>query len=72
MNKNKPFFVYISFVLPHDNGEYDKIENCYEVPSQGIYKFKKGWTKQEKDYTASVTLLDKYTGKVLDFLKNMG
>lgn len=72
LNKNKPFFVYLAFVLPHDNGEYDKIENCYEVPSQGIYKYKKEWTKQEKDYAASVTLLDKYTGKVLDYLKKSG
>jgi len=61
-NKNKPFFLYLAYTIPHGD---------YIVPELGKYKDKK-WTIQQKEYAAMVTRMDTEVGKLLDLLDNLG
>ena len=45
-NRDRPFFLYLPFTLPHDNGEAPKLQ--MEVPSFGRYA-KRGWSRTAKD-----------------------
>jgi len=60
-NKDKPFFLYLPYCIPHD---------AYEVPSQGIYKDKK-WKEDEKNFAAMVTRMDEDLGEMFDLLKKL-
>jgi arylsulfatase A-like enzyme len=42
----------------------------YESPTQRDYSTK-SWSKDEKDYAASISYLDDYVGKILDHLKSL-
>lgn len=66
-NSKRPFFLYLPYIIPHDNGEADE-GNRFEAPSQLSYT-KLPWSKDEKDYAASITWLDQYVGRILDHLK---
>lgn len=68
-HKDTNFFLYLPYVIPHDNGEA-AIGNQYEVPSQREYHAKR-WTKDQKDYAASITYLDEYVGMILDHLRKL-
>jgi len=68
-NRNNQFFLYLPFIIPHVNDEAKK-NFQYETPSQRDYASKQ-WTKDEKDYAASISYLDEYIGKILDHLKSL-
>lgn len=70
-NKDHPFFLYLPYIIPHDNGEAGEGAR-FEAPTQLHYKNQKGWTKDEKDYAASITYLDRYVGDILDHLQKSG
>ena len=70
-NKDQPFFLYLPYIIPHDNGEAEE-GSRFEAPTQLHYKNKSGWTKDEKDYAASITYLDQYVGRILNYLKKAG
>jgi arylsulfatase A-like enzyme len=61
-NKDRPFFVYAAWTLPH--GKYD-------VPSDAPYT-DKPWSQQVKNYAAMVSRLDAGVGRLLDQLKQHG
>lgn len=64
-HKEEPFFLYLSFTLPHANNEaYGATGDGTEVPSLGEYKNKK-WTKQNKGQAAMIGYLDKMVGQVI-------
>lgn len=66
-HEEQPFFLYLPFTIPHDNGEQaDSMR--FEVPSQGIYG-DKDWTKKEKDYATMISTLDEGVGKIMDQLR---
>ena len=69
-NSNNKFFLYLPFIIPHVNDEAERGFQ-YEAPSQRGYA-SKPWTKDEKDYAASISFLDEYVGKILDHLKSLG
>ena len=69
-NRNNKFFLYLPFIIPHVNDEAEKGFQ-YETPSQREYA-SKPWTKDEKDYAASISFLDQYVGKILGHLKSLG
>jgi arylsulfatase A len=69
-NQHRNFFLYLPFIIPHCNDEGPK-DFQYEVPSQREY-VSQPWSKDEKDYAASISYLDEYIGKILDHLKKLG
>jgi len=61
-NVDRPFFVYLSYMCPHDP---------YAVPDLGPYAHK-DWTNSQKTYAAMITHLDACVGRILDTLKQTG
>ncbi|MCM8531625.1 MAG: arylsulfatase [Lentisphaeraceae bacterium] len=68
-NKDKPFFLYLPFTLPHDNGEAPVLYN--EVPDFGSYKVKERWSLNTKGYAEMVTRLDKSVGQLNKLLQEL-
>ena len=58
-SKDKPFFLYASYTLPHAK---------FEIPSVEPYG-KEPWTDGQKTYAAMVTRADRYIGRILAMLK---
>ncbi len=58
-NKDKPFFLYACYTLPHAK---------FEIPDLGPYK-EKPWTAGQKTYAAMITRADRYIGTILGLLK---
>ena len=69
-NASNPFFLYLPFTIPHENGE--QLKNMkFEVPGQGIYA-DKSWTKEQKDYAAMISYLDVGIGDIVRATKSSG
>ena len=68
-NRQQNFFLYLPFIIPHCNDEGPK-DFQYEVPSQREYA-SQPWSKDERDYAASISYLDEYVGKIIDHLKKL-
>jgi arylsulfatase A-like enzyme len=60
-NKDKPFFLYATYTLPHGR---------YEVPSVAPYS-EKNWPPVEKTYAAMITRADRQVGDILALLKEL-
>ena len=67
----QPFFLYLSFVLPHAGGWAKSEESGAPVPSDGTWASKIGnWPNVEVDHASTVeNQVDRYLGLVLDLLK---
>jgi len=63
MNKDQPFFLFMSYRAPHS----------FEGPMRenGLYA-DKGWPEIERIHAAKITLLDKQVGRMLRKLEGMG
>lgn len=61
-NKDKPFFLYAAFTLPHGR---------YETPTVEPYA-NENWPEGEKKYAAMVSQGDAYTGRLLEMLREFG
>ncbi len=70
-NREKPFFLYLSVIIPHDNGEAQEGKRYSDIPSFEPYE-KNDWSESEKGYAAMITYLDKGVGKILEKLKKLG
>jgi arylsulfatase A len=66
-NQNRNFFLYLPYIIPHANDEAIKGDQ-YEAPTQREYA-SSAWSKDEKDYAASISYLDDYVGRILNHLK---
>ena len=64
-NKDKPFFLYLPYCLPH--GKY---VIPHDDPSYQLYK-DKPWSQEVRNYAGMVTRADVTVGKVLDLLKEL-
>ena len=62
-NHKSPFFLYLPLCIPHGK---------YEIPDNGIYSNKEGWTEKQKIYAAMVSKMDETVGRILDRLKKLG
>jgi arylsulfatase A-like enzyme len=60
-NKDHPFFLYLTPMLPHAP---------YEIPSVGQYK-NEPWSDEDKRFAAMVTYLDSGVGQLIDRLKDL-
>ena len=68
-NKEGPFFLYLPFTIPHDNGE-EVVGERQEVPDHGIYA-DENWPKENKGYAAMITRMDKDIGRIMDLLSEL-
>jgi len=69
-NHEKPFFLYLPFTVPHDNGEAPVGERM-EVPALGQYA-EKDWTGDTKRYAAKITRMDRGVGMIMEKLEALG
>jgi arylsulfatase A-like enzyme len=70
--KEKPFFLYLAFTIPHANNEGKNLfGDGAEVPDYGIYA-DKDWPRPDKGHAAMITRMDHDVGRVLDLLKELG
>jgi arylsulfatase A-like enzyme len=69
--RDRPFFLYLAYTLPHANNERGKAEgNGMEVPSDAPYS-KEIWPQAQKNHAAMITRLDADVGRVLERLKEL-
>ena len=71
-DRDRPFFLYLSHVIPHANNERGgALGDGMEVPDYGPYDGKP-WNNPTKGHAAMITRLDGYVGRVLDTLRAKG
>jgi uncharacterized sulfatase len=71
-NREKPFFLYLSLVVPHANNERSReLGDGQEVPSYGVYA-DKSWPDVQKGQAAMITRMDEGIGELLAQLKQLG
>lgn len=70
VNKSDPFFLYLPYTIPHDNGEAPEDQRM-EVPDFGSYSNKVNWDNNRKGYAAMISRLDRYIGQILNKLKEL-
>jgi arylsulfatase A-like enzyme len=68
-SKDKPFFLYLTYTIPHANNEAGK--DGMEVPSDEPYSAE-NWPQVEKNFAAAITRMDTDIGKLLAMLKRLG
>src|SRR6266508_3309124 len=68
-NKERPFFLYLAFTIPHANNEAGK--KGMEVPDYGIYK-DNDWPEPQKGHAAMITRMDADIGRLFARLKRLG
>ena len=68
-HKDKPFFLYLSYVVPHANNEAGKAG--IETPDDKPYG-DEPWPQNERNFAASVTKMDADVGRLLAKLKELG
>eukprot|EP01061_Rhynchopus_euleeides_P006541 TRINITY_DN15581_c0_g1_i1.p1 TRINITY_DN15581_c0_g1~~TRINITY_DN15581_c0_g1_i1.p1 ORF type:complete len:506 (+),score=168.16 TRINITY_DN15581_c0_g1_i1:61-1518(+) len=71
VEKGNPFFLYLSFTVPHAGGWSDVgLESGAPVPSDLGYA-NESWPDVEKDHAAAITYLDGYVGNILGMLQDL-
>lgn len=71
-NREKPFFLYLSLVVPHANNERSReLGDGQEVPSYGIYA-DRSWPDVQKGQAAMITRMDEGIGELLAQLRQLG
>ncbi|MBB6461709.1 sulfatase-like hydrolase/transferase [Flammeovirga kamogawensis] len=63
VDKDKPFFLFMSYRAPHAHEFYINNKELYAD---------KGWPAEERRHAAKITLLDKQIGRMLTKLEEMG
>jgi arylsulfatase A-like enzyme len=70
-NKQRPFFLYLAYTIPHANNEVGRATgNGMQVPSDEPYSDEQ-WTQVEKNKAAMITRMDADIGRLLDKLKQL-
>jgi arylsulfatase A-like enzyme len=62
-DKERPFFLFMSYRAPHANEKYIRNKELYSG---------NGWPEKERMHAAKITLLDKQIGRLLSKLEEMG
>lgn len=70
-NKDNPFFLYLPYTIPHDNGEAAHDTLRYEVPSNGRFE-SEDWPFHWKAYAAKIEMLDSYVGEITNKISELG
>ncbi len=71
-NKERPFFLYWSMVVPHANNERaTALGDGAHVPDYGPYAGE-DWPNPDKGQAAMITRLDSYVGRMMEHLQKLG
>jgi len=71
-HRDKPFFLYLSFVVPHANNERTRVlKDGQEVPDYGPYA-EEDWINPHKGQAAMITRMDHHIGRLFTRLKDLG
>lgn len=70
-NKDHPFFLFVSYTIPHFSDYPKDTPEHYIVPSDEPYS-KKDWPQIAKNYAAMITRMDRDVGKIMNLLKELG
>ncbi|MHC4677887.1 MAG: arylsulfatase [Planctomycetota bacterium] len=68
-NKDRPFFLYLPFTIPHANNEAGN--KGMEVPSYEPYA-NRDWPEPQKGHAAMITRMDGDVGRLMARLKELG
>ena len=69
-NHDHPFFLYLPFTIPHDNGEAPRGERM-EVPDYGMYA-EEDWPGDTRRYAAMISRMDRGVGMIMEKLEELG
>jgi len=67
-HKDRPFFLYLAFTIPHANNEGGK--RGMETPDLGPYR-DKDWPENQKAHAAMITRMDRDIGRLMEKLKKL-
>jgi arylsulfatase A-like enzyme len=71
-NRDRPFFLYLAYTIPHANNERGKAEgDGMEVPSDAPYS-DRDWPQAQRNHAAMITRLDTDVGRLVKRLKDLG
>jgi arylsulfatase A-like enzyme len=71
--QTNPFFLYLSYVLPHAGGWVGQAETGEPVPNNFQFGARSSWPTVEQDHAAMIQYyIDRYLGDVLDKLETLG
>ena len=71
-NKSRPFFLFLSYTIPHANNEMTKQSgNGMEIPGDHPYS-SKPWPKADRDFGGVVDRLDRDVGSVVAKISELG
>lgn len=71
-NRSRPFFLFLSLVVPHANNERMRsLGDGNEVPDYGAYATRP-WNDRQKGHAAMITRMDSQIGDLLAHLKTLG
>lgn len=70
-SKEKPFFLYLAYTLPHWSDYPLQSDESQIVPSDAPYT-DRDWPQVEKNYAAMVTMIDRDVGKLMALLEEKG
>lgn len=79
-NRNKPFFLFISYIEPHHQNDHNQFEGPrgskkrfadYKIPGD-LAGTKGDWRKEMPDYLGCCWSLDQNVGRIQDKLKQLG
>ncbi|MCG8389811.1 MAG: arylsulfatase [Cytophagales bacterium] len=66
-DRDPPFFLYLPYTIPHNNGEAPKGEQ-WEVPDHGSYT-DSAWTREQRSYAAMISRMDHDIGRIIEKLR---
>ena len=70
-NKQRPFFLYLAYTIPHWSDFEANTPESQIVPSDAPYT-DRDWPQVEKNYAAMVTRMDSDVGRIMELLKTLG
>ena len=70
-NKYRPFFLFLSYTIPHANNEEGRASgNGMQVPTDSPYS-NEPWPQTEKNKAAMITRMDSDVGRLVSLLKEL-
>jgi arylsulfatase A-like enzyme len=70
-NRQRPFFLYLAYTIPHWSDYPKDSPDAQIVPSDAPYS-DRDWPQVEKNFAAMVTRLDGDVGRIMALLKKLG
>ncbi len=69
-NKDHPFFLFVSYTIPHYSDYPKESPDHYLVPDDKPYT-NRNWPQRAKNYAAMITRMDKDVGILMNLIRNL-